>query len=160
MKNKKIRFNILDLLILIIVAFIIFGTIIRNTNVSEFNLNNTVTDSIITISVDSIDGEVYGQFRLGDVIYAELDGEKIKLGRVKNMNFVPSVVPHLEGESVVYVPDSRHIDVTFDIETRIISDENGFNILDGKYISPGLSFSANNGRVKLLCSVESVVLLQ
>jgi len=152
MKSKKIRFNILDLIIIFSFILIIISTVLRGIAVNRFENKNTIEDVIITLKLINADEIVFEEIQKGDYIFSNEFLDKESIGVVsKKMKHSSSQ----RGEGIGS-DDTELIEYEFQILSDCLKSSNGFFSINDKLIVPGMTFSADNGYVGFDCEVVSV----
>lgn len=155
MKNK-IKINLIDFIIIVILMLVFLSFVIRRTNVIDYLSHNYEQKSIITLSVQGIDRDNFSSFAVNDIIYGEKSSSYGKIGKISTIKSTPSIVRELDGNSSKSKPDFENIDLTIEIVTDCLIDQNGFFSISGQYITPAAEFAADNGKIKFDCVVLSV----
>ncbi len=156
MAKKKIRFSVIDFIIIIALVLVIFSAFARNMNVKHFNQNNYISNSVLTLSVKGVERSNYSLFSKGDTIYNSENDKMGKIGEVTGIRANPAIVVTSDETGHTLSPDFDKVDLIIDVQTRCLVDENGFFSISGVYISPAMAFAADNGEIKFDCEVVSV----
>lgn len=152
MKSKKIRFNILDLIIIFSFILIIISTVLRGIAVNRFENKNTIEDVIITLKLINADERVFEEIQKGDYIFSNEFLDKESIGVVsKKMKHSSS-----QRDEGIGSDDTELIEYEFQILSDCLKSSNGFFSINDKLIVPGMTFSADNGYVGFDCEVVSV----
>lgn len=157
MSNKsKIKINILDLVIIVVLLLVCLSFVVRRTNVIDYLSKNHEQRSVITISVQGIEKDNFAAFEINDTIYGEKASDYGKIGKIINIKSTPSILTELEEGVSKSKPDFENVDLTIEILADCLVDQNGFFSISGKYITPATAFAADNGKIKFDCVVLSV----
>lgn len=156
MSKSKSKFTVVDFILVFAVVVIIASSVLRNVNVSQFNLLNSFEDSIITISIDGIDKEYFEFFKNTYDIYVTDDGDNYEFGTVKSIRSTPAVYPVLVGDKYELTTDFSKIDIVMDVKAECLFDERGFCSIKHNYIAPGCEFNADNGKIKFNFEIVSI----
>lgn len=156
MAKKKIRFTVIDFIILIAVVLLVLSALFRSMNVGLFGENNSVKDTLITLSVKSVDKDNLTYFSAGDTIYGSGDEKIGKIGEIASVRSAPAVVLTENEKGFGLEPTFDKVDITLEIRSRCLVDEHGFYSIGGVYVAPSYTFRADNGEIKFDCEVVSV----
>ncbi len=152
MKSKKIRFNVLDLIVIFGFILIIVSAVLRGIAVNKFENNNTIEEVVITLRLVDADEVVFDDIQKGDYIFSNELLEEKSVGIVsKKMKHSLSQRDEEDGTE-----DSELIEYEFQIITDCLRSSKGFYSINSKLIVPGMNFSADNGYVGFDCEVVSV----
>lgn len=156
MSKSKVRITAIDVVLILAVLFVCVSAVIRNENVRRFNSQNSIKDSVITISVKGIERNNFSLFEKNNTVFATTNNGQLKIGEIKSIKSTPAVVITNANDSFAMEPDFSKLDITLDISARCLVDEHGFYSINGMYVTPSYSFTADNGRIKFDCEVVSV----
>lgn len=156
MATKKIRFSVIDFIIIIAAALVVLSAVFRSLNVGLFGENNSVRDAVITLSVKGVDRENFSYFSVGDTIYGSADEDIGRIGTISSVRSAPAVVMSASEQGYSTQPSFDKVDITLEISSRCLVDEQGFYSIGGSYVAPARTFEADNGEIKFVCEVVSV----
>ena len=156
MTKRKIKFTVVDFILIISVALLLFTFFLKYVNLERFNSQSVLCDADVTVAIRGIERVNFAHFKNDDSIYSDFLHDYGKLGVVTAMRSNPSVTAVYRENSVVMTPDFERVDIYLTIDADVLCDRNGFYSVGGKYIAPGMKFTANNGRIKFDCSVLTV----
>ena len=138
MNKKKIRVNILDFLILAVVALCIAGALLRGGVKSTDEKLETQT-AVISFSIYNVQSASQHCFLDGDKIYSQSLG--CDLGRIVGGVTATPAVSYVEenGEIIKVYSQAGRVDLhgTFEAEGQM--SESGFLISGTQYIAPGMT---------------------
>ncbi len=160
MATKKIRFSVIDFIIIIAVVLVVISAVFRSINVGIFGENNSVSEAVITLSVKGVDRDNFSYFSVGDTIYGSADEKIGKIGNVTSIRSAPAVVPESSEEGHRLEPSFDKVDITMELSAKCLVDEHGFFSIGGVYVAPAKTFEADNGEIKFTCEVISVKTLE
>ncbi len=156
MAKRKIRFTVLDLVLILIVLAVVAYAILRNTQISSFNRENTENNVVVTLELRGVTRNSFEYFSKGDTINVLEGNNSYTLGEINSIRSSPSVVVEEGEKGFSYVPDFNTLDLFIETSAACTTDRNGFCIIDGMYISPSAELSCDNGRIIFDCVVSSV----
>ena len=155
-KTNKLRFSVIDAVILIVILAVIASVVLRFT--TDLRLFNYDTEKYnVTVKACGI------RYTSIDIISSE---EKVFLSDgelLGTLMHAPTVTPMLSytvtssGEMVaVYYPDNTLVDIMLEIECNLVN-ENGFVMTkNGVHIAPGVVIDAHTPTVDLTFEIVSV----
>ncbi len=152
MKSKKIRFNILDFIVIFSVVLIIFSAVLQGLAVNKFEDSNTIEDTIITLKLKNVDESIFNEIRKGDHIFSnELFGNE-------SVGVVSKKMKHSSSQKIIEdgYEDSEIVEYEIQILSLCIRSSKGFCSFNDNLIVPGMFFSADNGYVGFDCEIVSV----
>ena len=154
-QGKKIRFNIIDLLIVLAVIAVI-GTVIVRYDVADKIGKAAVEDSArITLLVQSIREEACNSVNDGDeVTWVQ---EATRMGNIVRKEVSPAVLYSSREDGVIIKNESA---LTYDLRCTVdikgtVSDD-GYLLNGVSYIAPGKSITIRNHDITLSAIVLSV----
>ena len=159
MAKRKIRFTVLDLVMVLIVISVIVYSLFRNADIRRFNAENIENEIVVTLSLKGLSREYFKEFSVGDSIYISDADRDTSLGNVSYIRSAPAVEVVESNEGFSLASNFDKVDIYLDVTSKCLSDRNGFNIIDGRYISPGSTISGDNGRILFDCIVTSVKII-
>lgn len=152
MKNKKIRFNVLDFSLIFCIALIVFSAVFRGIAVDRFEEDNAIEEVIITLKLTDADEMVFDEIRKGDYFFSnELFGEG-SIGVVNKKMKHSSSQKLIEDEH----DESELIEYEVQLSSECLRSSKGFYSINDKLIIPGMVFSSDNGYVGFDCEVLSI----
>ena len=138
MGKKKLRFNILDLLIVAVVIICIAGVLLRGGAETTDPKLETQT-AIVTYKISNIQSASQHCFQEGDRIYSQtLDCD---MGYLVGKVSVTPAVSYVEDDGVIIKVESvsDRIDLVGQFKCEGKMSESGFSIGGSQYIAPGMS---------------------
>lgn len=152
MKNTKVKFNIMDFIIIFTVLLIIAVAIFQTFTVKEFEQNNTIEDTVITLRINNIDENVYYRINKGDNLYSEeVFGEDPFGNVIKKLKHTSS--QKIEGDDSVI---NEVVEYEVQVSAKCFRNSDGFYSINDEFLVPGMVISADNGIVGFSCEIVSV----
>jgi len=145
-KDLKMKFNILDILVLSAVILVILAFILQSFAVRRFENRNRITNTVITLRVSDITGEDFETLVKETKIYSEEKFGQGHFGTVAKNSV-------LTAEDVAQ-DDTEEFELKINAACHVTEDE--FYSIDDDPVYPGLIFAADNGRIKFTCEVVSI----
>lgn len=158
MKNSLKKFNVLDLVIILVIAAIILGAFFRTDIIRLISGEETVTMEI-TFESEPLSTLYYGYFVEGDEIY--LSGTDSRLGTLGNLskNLAPVMVQMEDGTYKEDVELERSVvNGTLTVEGYL--RDGIFSLSDGTVISAGDVLQAEGSLISFNLTVKSVAKTQ
>jgi len=157
MRKTKFRFNILDFLILAIVALCIAGAVLRG-GVKTTDKKLEMQTAVISYRVDNIQKESLRYFRSGDPIDSQTLG--CHLGTLVGEVTGKAAVYYVEDDGQIIKTESAadRIDVYGQFEAEGTMSESGFLIGGTQYIAPGMSTYAHLPQINATILITDVTL--
>ncbi len=158
MQKSKIRFNILDFLIVAVVILCIVGVLLRG-GAETTDPKLETQRAIVTYKVSNIQSASQHCFQAGDRIYSQSLG--CDMGYLVGKVEVTPAVSYIEDDGVITktVSVTDRIDLVGQFECEGKMSESGFSIGGTQYIAPGMSTYAYlpNINVNILITDVTVV---
>lgn len=152
MKNLKIKFNIMDFIIIFTILLIIALSFLQSVSVKEFEQNNTIEDTVITLRINNIDEKVYSKITKGNNLYCEdVFGETPFGTVVKKLKHTSS--QKIEGDDSV---TNEITEYELQVNSKCFRNSDGFYSINDEFIIPGMVITADNGTVGFSCEIMSV----
>mgnify|MGYP002529754639 CR=1 FL=1 len=154
-QGKKIRFNIIDLLIVLAVIAVI-GTVIVRYDVADKIGKAAVEDSArITLLVQSIREEACNSVNDGDeVTWVQ---EATRMGNIVRKEVSPAVLYSSREDGVIIKNESAlTYDLRCTVDTKGTVSDDGYLLNGVSYIAPGKSITIRNHDITLSAIVLSV----
>lgn len=157
MKKAKFRFNILDLLILVVILLCIAGALLRGGVKTTDEKLETQT-AVISYFISNVQSASQHCFQEGDPIYSHTLG--CDLGHlVGKVQVEPSVYfVEDDGKIIKTVSDAGRVDIRGQFEAEGKMSESGFAIGGTQYIAPGLSTYAFLPNINVTILITDVTL--
>ena len=149
MSRINSKFNIMDLIVLVFLLLVIISALVKGFAVRKDEMNKTITDAVVVIRISDISEKNVQKIKKGDKIYSkEIFGTK-PVGVVAE-----DIVEIQKTES----GDNNKTPEEYTLKLRVncIIDNDGLYSINDKYITPGMTFSADNGIIGFHCDVVSV----
>ena len=140
MKNKKIRFNVIDFLILLVIIIAVVSIVFRSglkDSVIGARSNQTIE---FTVRINNVQKDTFSIIQIDDVVYAQKDDAA--LGKITAKNYRPAetYIALDSGEiKKTYIPDRYDIFLTIEGKGSSTKEGNMINgnffVASGRYIS-------------------------
>lgn len=160
MSNKnKLRFNGIDLLIIIAFIGCIVGLVLRYQLVDIIRNSGNENNALISFRVADIQNASKDYFAEGDKFFAVEGGNTaMKFGTLKNkITWSPAEVYNFddEGNYVLSSKDDR-IDVRGTVIASGLFSDEGFLLNNTKYIAPGSELSIQSNKIEITITVTDI----
>ncbi len=159
MANKtKVRFNGIDLLIVIIFIGCIVGLALRYQLVDVIKNAGEEQTARVSFYVSDIKESSEDFFAEGDVFYISSTGER--LGVLQGgFVFEPAEEFHMtaDGEYVKSASVNGRSDMRGILEAKGVFSKEGFLLNDTKYIAPGSELSIQSGKILVTVTVTDII---
>ncbi len=153
-KNSKMRFNIIDLVIVVLILACIVGVYLRSISVKDLDTEETLDTAQISFLVQDIRYTSADFFIGGEKVYTKEDG--LKIGEFMKGYFV--ITP---AEDYVTDHKGNTVKVTYPENTRI--DVKGKILSEGKWTDGGFLVGGNTyiaaGKEMKICTSHITVTL-
>ena len=153
--KKKSRFNIIDLLIIIVIITAV-ATVAVRLDLADKIVQATAEDSArVTITVFSIDQAAVGAVSEGDELVWEQ--ENCDFGSIVHKEVANAVKYNtVEDGSYVKTTDPERYDLTLTVDTKGTFTEEGYMLGGKSYLAAGKTVTFHNGKTALTSLVISV----
>ena len=164
-KTKKLRPNIIDLLIVVAVLGAIVGVALRTGIVEKVITNNSLESARISFLVQNISGESYNYFIPGDIFYS--DTHKCYLGTLEEKPYDLPAEMFIEGADGKVIKSYSPADIDdpskserIDVRGKLISSgvfsNEGFLLGGTTYIAPGSTVTMKSRNITVSITVTGV----
>ena len=153
--KKKSRFNIIDLLIIIVIIAAV-ATVAVRLDLADKIVQATAEDSArVTITVFSIDQAAVGAVSEGDELVWEQ--ENYDFGSIVHKEVANAVKYNtVEDGSYVKTTDPERYDLTLTVDTKGTFTKEGYMLGGKSYLAAGKTVTFHNGKTALTSLVISV----
>lgn len=155
----RFRFNVIDLLIVLIVLACVIGLAIRLGTVKEYSADENLKSYALYFTVTNIAYTSEDAFVVGDTVTITEGG--IVLGQFAGLE---SILPaeffarDSEGNLItVNYPETTRIDVTGRIESRGVMSENGYLVNGTTYIASGKAYQVQTEHMDFILKITNIV---
>lgn len=153
--GRKIRFNILDVAVAVLLLGAIAGIMIRYSVVDRIGATSQKEEARITFVAAELRDSTTEAFVKGDVFYWKQNGMRVGTLESKDRNYSEVMIRNSDFEMVKAVNDSRY-DVTGVIRASGIFTDDGF-MLDGtQYIGPGKEMILQSKNITVTVTITEV----
>ena len=157
--SLKLRFNVIDVLIVLIVLACAVGLIVRFSNVGEISSAENLKTYDVYFSVSNIAYTAEDAFIQGDTVTLADSGAV--LGEFAGLESILPAEFFARDESgnliVVNYPESTRIDVTGRIVSHGVRSENGYLLNGTTYIAAGTEYSVQSEHMDFILKITNIV---
>ncbi len=159
MEKRKLRFNILDFLIVAVVILCIAGVLLRG-GVKTTDEKLESQKAIVSYYVSNIQSSSQYCFQEGDRIYSDSLG--CEMGRLIGKVSVTPTVYYMEYDGIIKKSESvaDRIDLRGQFECEGKMSESGFSIGGTQYIAPGMSTYAHLPNINVTILITDVEVVE
>ena len=158
-QSMKLRFNVIDVLIVLIVLACVVGLIVRFSNVGDFSSAESLKTYDVYFSVSNIAYTAEDAFVQGDTVTLADSGAI--LGEFAGLESILPAEFFARDESgnliVVNYPESTRIDVTGRIVSHGVMTENGYLLNGTTYIAAGTAYSVQSEHMDFVLEITNIV---
>ena len=153
--KKKLRFNIIDLLILIVILGAI-ATVVVRLDITDKIVQSTAEDSAkVTLLITSVDPTAVAAVAEGDEIVWEQ--ENCYFGKIVSKEVSNAVVYNtVEDGSYVKTVNPERYDILITVDTEGVFTKEGYQLGGRSYLAAGKTVTFHNGKTVLTSLVTSV----
>lgn len=124
-KNKKIKFNIIDFLVLLVVVIVVFAASAKFSKYNVKTEESSETTLKYTIDVNNVRDYSLTAYQIGDVVYDSLTG--VNIGTISKIDSYDAVTyENTEKGEVVKVTNPYRKDIILHIETPGTIESNAY----------------------------------
>ncbi len=164
-KTKKLRPNIIDLLIVVVVLGAVIGIALRMGIVEKVITSSSVEPARISFLVQDINSDSYNYFNAGDVFYS--DTHKCYFGTLEEKPYDLPAEAYIAGADGTLIksysptdPDdptkSSRIDVRGKILSSGVFSSEGFLLGGTTYIAPGSKITIESKNITVSITVTDI----
>ncbi len=164
-KTKRLKPNIIDLLIVIIVLGALVGIALRMGVVDKVIANSSIEPARISFLIQDISSDSYNYFNAGDAFYS--DTHKCYLGYLEEKPYdlpAEEYIPGADGKLIkTYSPSdpdnpskSSRIDVRGKIIGSGVFSDEGFLLGGTTYIAPGSKLTVKSSNITASITVTDI----
>lgn len=156
--KNKIRFNAIDVFIIIALIGCIVGLVLRYQLVDLIRNSDGENNAIISFRVSNIQEASKDYINDGDKFFIVEGSNKLDFGTVKGkIDWAPSEVYNFDNEGN-YVLSSKtgRIDVRGKVLASGMFTDEGFLLGDTKYIAPGSSISVQSSKIEITIQITDI----
>ncbi len=152
---KKVRFNVIDLLIILAFIAIAAGILLRYNVADRLGVRADSVEVEMTFRVSDMRATSADFFKVGDTfVWDSLD---VTLGELTEIEFKPaeSIVEKLDGTAAISYSETR-IDGFGTLRAKGTMTDEGFMLEGTQFISPGKDVPMKNGRIYVVAVIEEM----
>ncbi len=154
--KPKMKFNIIDFIIIVIIIAVAVGIIMRG-NIADSIAEKSTGDIIeYTIRIENIQKESYDYLNEGDELFSWVDDSSIGKIKSKQAPQITESYVSLADGSVVKTANPDRIDVVMTIECPGRHTEEGYMLNGNAFIAAGKMIEARTKNVTFSFQVEDV----
>lgn len=153
--KTKPRFNIIDMLVILVVIACIVGVMLRYGVVDRIAMDTDKNTVKITFLVESVWPYLPMAFESGDDIY--MTALNIKVGKLVEKSTASALgYYNLQDGTVARSYNEKRVDMTGVIEAKGIMTEEGFMLNGTTYVAAGTGFLMDNKDAQIYATILSV----
>lgn len=151
--NKRIRFSIIDFVILLIVVALTVGVIVRYDLVSKLLTKTTLIDAKVTFTAESLSGAQLNALKEGTQFYSDGD----LFGTLHTVSSDKTLIYTENSDGTLGFTESDELfDVNGSFLIKVVKTDNGY-LIDGKhYIAPGSQFEIKANGAAICITIISL----
>lgn len=157
-RTAKLRFNIVDLVLIIAVLACIAGVYLRFHFSEEFGVNHVQNEYAVSFEVKNIRYTSVDAFPTGDNVY--LQSSRKLLGTIIGIDSTsPSQMIYTDysgNVKQIYYPEDSRIDLTGRIAARGTLTERGFMLDGNTYLAPGASYLVLTPHINVTLTITDI----
>ena len=124
-KNKKIKFNIVDLLVLIMIVGVVLSASVKFNKYNAKTEESSETTLKYTIDVNNVRDYYLDAYQIGDVVYDSLTG--VNIGTISEIDSTDAITyENSENGKVVKVTNPYRKDIVLHLETPGTIESNAY----------------------------------
>ncbi len=158
MDKKKIGFNALDLVIIIVLALCIATVAIRFVRTSDMEQSGETSKYRLTFLVSNVSDASRDAIVSGDSVFSQINDAYI--GKIEGIDTVSPAFEFIDngkgGFEKVYYPDGTKIDITGTIIAEGAKNDDGFFASGNFFLSPGRSFDIYTGHIQVTILITGI----
>ena len=156
---NKLKFNVLDTIIILLVVAALLGSAVYTYSRQISMMFVKSTDAVITVSMQAAEIVLSEELSDDDILY--ISGEESKLGSILTVinrrnseNFVNE-----NGEKETRLSDTSYT-VTMKVKSRVKETEKGLFVNSRVFVGPGKKIDLDTKMGIITCRVENIELLE
>ncbi len=154
----RIRFNLVDLVLIIAVLACLVGVYLRYNISEEFGVKHELEDYVLSFEIKNIRYTSADAFPEGDALY--LDGKDTVLGTILGIDSTsPSEVIYTDSKGdykTIYYPEDSRIDLTGRLLSRGDMTERGYMLGGNTYLAPGQTYYVETPRINVSVTITKI----
>lgn len=155
---RRIRFNLVDLVLIIAVLACVTGVYLRYNVSEQFGVNHELNTFTLSFEINNIRYTSADAFPEGDAFYLK-SPDKL-LGTLLSIDSTsPTEVVYTDDKGnykTAYYPEDTRIDLTGRLQTTGIMTESGF-LLDGNtFLAPGQTYAVQTPRIDISVTITAI----
>ncbi len=157
-KAKKIRFNLIDLVLIIALLSCIVGIYLRYNAANEFGVNHELDSYVVSFDIQNIRFTSADAFHEGDLFY--LKEKNQTLGELLAIDSTsPSKTIYIDAKGnykTLYYPEDSRIDLSGRVSAEGIMTERGFLLGGNTYLAPGETYYVETPYINVDITVTDI----
>jgi len=157
--KSKLRFNVVDIIILLVVVAAVVGLVLRFGNVGGFSADEDLKTYEIYFAVKDIAYTSEDAFVSGDTVTLVDSG--VVLGELEGLESIMPAEFFARDQSgnliVASYPELTRIDVTGHILSHGIMSENGYLVGGTTYVAAGAAYSVRSEHMDFVLEITNIV---
>lgn len=154
----RIRFNIVDLVLIIAVLACLVGVYLRYNVSEQFGVNHELGEYVLSFEIKDIRYTSADAFPEGDTFY--LDEKDVILGTVIAIDSTsPSEVIYADSKGdykTIYYPEDSRIDLTGRLLSEGMMTDRGYMLAGNTYIAPGQTYYVETPHINVGITVTGI----
>lgn len=157
--SSRFRFNVIDLLIVLIVLACVVGLIVRFGNLGKMSAGDAQKSYDVYFTVSNIAYTAEDAFVPGDTVTLVESGAVLgEFAALESILPAEFLARDVNGNLIsVRYPESTRIDVTGRIVARGVMSENGFLLNGTTYVASGAEYSVRSEHMDFVLKITSIV---
>lgn len=157
-KPTHVRFNIIDLVLIIAVLACLVGVYLRYTASEQFGVNHELEDYVLSFEIKNIRYTSADAFPEGDPLY--LNGKDTVLGTILAIDSTtPAEVVFTDKKGnykTIYYPEDSRIDLSGRILSNGVMTERGYLLGGNTYLAPGQSYYVETPLINVSVTITAI----
>ena len=154
----RVRFNLVDLVLIIAVLACLVGVYLRYSAGDEFGVKHELDQYVLSFEINNIRYTSADAFTEGDKVY--LDGKETVLGTILAIDSTsPSEVIYTDDKGdykMVYYPEDTRIDLTGRLLSIGVMSERGYLLGGNTYLAPGQTYYVETPRINVSVTITDI----
>lgn len=155
-QTKKLRLNIIDFLIIIVVIGAVVGIALRMGVVERVTNQSNLEEARISFLIQDIQESSADYFKTGDIFYA--DGFDCEFGKLESRQFMPAeaFITNMNGELIKTHSSNNRIDVRGTVIGAGTFTDEGFLLEGINFIAPGSGMHIQSTELSFYVTITGI----
>lgn len=154
----RIRFNIVDLVLIIAVLACLVGVYLRYNISEQFGVNHEMGEYVLSFEIKNIRYTSADAFPEGDTFF--LNGDDTVLGTVIAIDSTsPSEVIYTDSRGdykTIYYPEDSRIDMTGRLLSEGMMTDRGYMLAGNTYLAPGQTYYVETPHINVSVTITGI----